>query len=64
MSLVGLGGYHIGTQKDENESIRIVRTAIDHGVTFLDNCWDYNDGKSEDADGQGAARTATARASS
>ncbi len=47
VSLVGLGGYHIGLQKDEQESIRIVRTAIDNGVTFLDNCWDYNDGQSE-----------------
>ena len=47
VSLLGLGGYHIGMQKDEQESIRIVRTAIDNGITFLDNCWDYNDGKSE-----------------
>ncbi len=47
ISLLGLGGYHIGQQKDEQESIQIVRTAIDNGVTFLDNCWDYNDGQSE-----------------
>jgi aryl-alcohol dehydrogenase-like predicted oxidoreductase len=47
VSLVGLGGYHIGLQKDEQESIRIVRTAIDKGINFLDNCWDYNDGQSE-----------------
>jgi len=47
VSLVGLGGWHIGTQSDEAESIRIVRTAIDNGVTFLDNCWDYNGGTSE-----------------
>jgi len=47
VSLLGLGGYHIGIQKDEQESIRIVRTAIDNGVTFLDNCWDYNGGTSE-----------------
>jgi aryl-alcohol dehydrogenase-like predicted oxidoreductase len=47
VSLVGLGGYHIGLQKDEQESIRIVRTALDNGVTFLDNCWDYNNGESE-----------------
>src|ERR1700730_1119043 len=43
----GLGGYHIGSQKDEQESIRIIRTALDGGVNFLDNCWDYNDGQSE-----------------
>ena len=45
--MVGLGGYHIGSQSDEQESIRIVRTALDHGVNFLDNCWDYNGGASE-----------------
>jgi predicted aldo/keto reductase-like oxidoreductase len=47
VSLLGLGGYHIGLQHDEQESIRIIRTAIDNGVNFLDNCWDYNDGASE-----------------
>ena len=47
VSLLGLGGYHIGLQNDEQESIRIVRTAIDNGVNFMDNCWDYNDGISE-----------------
>ncbi len=47
VSLLGLGGYHIGIQRDEQESIRIIRTAIDSGINFLDNCWDYNDGASE-----------------
>jgi len=47
VSLLGLGGYHIGTQRDEAESIRIIRAAVDAGVNFLDNCWDYNDGASE-----------------
>jgi predicted aldo/keto reductase-like oxidoreductase len=47
VSLLGLGGYHIGIQSEEEESIRIIRTAIDNGVTFLDNCWDYNDAQSE-----------------
>jgi len=47
VSLVGLGGYHIGIQHDEQESIRIIRTAIDSGINFMDNCWDYNDGQSE-----------------
>jgi len=45
--MVGLGGYHMGNQSDEGESIRIVRTALDSGINFLDNCWDYNDGQSE-----------------
>ena len=47
VSMMGLGGYHIGNQKDEQESIRIIRAAIDNGVNFLDNCWDYNGGESE-----------------
>src|SRR5262249_38521060 len=42
-----LGGYHIGMQSDEQESIRIIRTALDSGMNFLDNCWDYNGGQSE-----------------
>ena len=47
VSIIGLGGYHIGRQKDEQESIRIIRTALDQGLNFLDNCWDYNGGESE-----------------
>ena len=47
VSSVGLGGYHIGMQSDEQESIRIIRTALDEGINFLDNCWDYNAGTSE-----------------
>lgn len=47
VSAIGLGGYHIANQKDVEESIRIVRTAIDSGINFLDNCWDYHDGDSE-----------------
>jgi len=52
VSRLGLGGYHIGLQRDEAESVRIVRTAVDRGVTFLDNCWDYNEGKSEERMGK------------
>jgi predicted aldo/keto reductase-like oxidoreductase len=47
VSLLGIGGFHLGLPKDEQTAIRIVRTAVDHGVTFMDNCWDYNDGKSQ-----------------
>src|SRR6185295_4771316 len=47
VSMVGLGGFHIGVQKDEKESIAIVRSALDRGINFLDNCWDYNEGQSE-----------------
>jgi predicted aldo/keto reductase-like oxidoreductase len=47
VSVVGLGGFHIIKKNSEDESIRIVRTAIDNGINFLDNCWDYNNGLSE-----------------
>jgi aryl-alcohol dehydrogenase-like predicted oxidoreductase len=47
VSIVGLGGFHMGMQRDPEESVRIVRAAIDGGIDFLDNCWDYNDGESE-----------------
>lgn len=48
VSAIGLGGWHLGFESlDEAESLRIIRTAIDRGITFLDNSWDYNDGASE-----------------
>ena len=47
VSALGLGGYHMGVPKEESESIRIVRSAVDRGVTFLDNSCDYHDGGSE-----------------
>ena len=47
VSCIGLGGAHVGRQATEEESIRIVRAALDGGINFLDNCWDYNDGQSE-----------------
>ena len=47
VSAIGLGGFHIGKQPDPAESIALIRKAIDGGITFMDNCWDYNDGTSE-----------------
>jgi aryl-alcohol dehydrogenase-like predicted oxidoreductase len=48
VSAIGLGGWHLGLEQvDEPLSVRIIRTAIDRGINFLDNCWDYNDGASE-----------------
>lgn len=47
VSAIGLGGFHIGKQPEEAESITIIRSAIDQGITFMDNCWDYNNGVSE-----------------
>jgi aryl-alcohol dehydrogenase-like predicted oxidoreductase len=48
VSAIGIGGWHIGQKVlDEQLSIRIIRSAIDRGITFMDNCWDYNEGASE-----------------
>ena len=48
VSAIGVGGWHLGLKPvDEQLAIRIVRSAIDRGINFLDNCWDYNEGKSE-----------------
>lgn len=48
VSLIGLGGWHLGFKSIEDElAVRIIRTAIDNGINFMDNCWDYNEGASE-----------------
>jgi predicted aldo/keto reductase-like oxidoreductase len=48
VSAIGLGGWHIALPSvDEQLGIRIIRSAIDRGITFMDNSWDYNDGVSE-----------------
>ena len=48
VSAIGLGGWHLGLKHvDEPLSLKIVRSAIDRGVNFMDNCWDYNGGASE-----------------
>ena len=52
VSAIGLGGYHIGKGPDAQANIQLIRLAIDKGITFLDNCWDYNDGISEVRMGQ------------
>src|SRR5262249_42427645 len=52
VSATGLGGHHIGRPKDPAEGIRIIRSAVDRGITFMDNCWDYHDGDSERRMGQ------------
>jgi predicted aldo/keto reductase-like oxidoreductase len=46
VSMVGLGGFHLGLH-DEATAVRLIHTAVDHGLTFMDNCWDYNEGKSQ-----------------
>jgi len=47
VSAIGLGGFHIGLSPDDQEGIRLIRSAIDHGINFMDNSWDYHDGGSE-----------------
>jgi uncharacterized protein len=47
VSALGLGGYHLGSMKSQREAIRLVHAAIDAGITFMDNAWEYHDGRSE-----------------
>ena len=53
VSALGLGGHHLGDAPDEPTAVQIVQEAIDGGVTFFDNCWEYHLGKSEDWMGRG-----------
>ena len=55
VSALGVGGYHIAMASSEREGIRIVHAAIDAGVTFMDNAWEYHDGKSEHVMGKALA---------
>lgn len=52
VSIIGLGGWHVGIQSDPAESVRLIQAAIDGGINFLDNSWDYNEGQSEIRMGQ------------
>src|SRR6201996_6024865 len=56
VSILGIGGFHIGqTRVSEADGIAIVRRALDEGINFLDNCWDYNKGVSEERMGKALA---------
>jgi aryl-alcohol dehydrogenase-like predicted oxidoreductase len=48
VSALGVGGYHLGSTKDQNEATELVERALDAGINFFDNCWDYHDGLSEE----------------
>ena len=48
VSCLGIGGYHLGSIKEEKESTELVARALDAGVNFFDNCWEYHDGVSEE----------------
>jgi aryl-alcohol dehydrogenase-like predicted oxidoreductase len=47
VSAIGLGGYHLGHPPDPADAVQIVHSAIDRGITFMDNSWDYHAGESE-----------------
>jgi predicted aldo/keto reductase-like oxidoreductase len=47
VSALGLGGHHIGKMTNQREAIRLVHAAIDGGISFMDNAWEYHDGRSE-----------------
>src|SRR6266511_4200460 len=52
VTAIGVGGYHLGLMKDDNEAVRLVHEAIDAGITFLDNAWEYHEGRSEELMGR------------
>ncbi|MFZ0629912.1 MAG: aldo/keto reductase [Acidobacteriaceae bacterium] len=52
VSVIGMGGYHLGKPDMTQDAVnRLVHQAIDRGITFIDNCWDYNNGRSEEVVG-------------
>jgi aryl-alcohol dehydrogenase-like predicted oxidoreductase len=55
VAAIGFGGYHLGAMKDEAEAIRLLHAAIDAGITFLDNAWEYNEHVSEERMGKALA---------
>lgn len=55
VTAIGFGGYHLGLVKDDNEAVRLVQESIDAGITFMDNAWEYHDGRSEELMGQAIA---------
>lgn len=52
VSILGLGGSHLGGMKDENEAQRVIDAAVDAGINFVDNAWEYHDGRSEEVVGR------------
>jgi uncharacterized protein len=55
VSIMGIGGWHVGAIEDEKEAMRVVHEAVDEGVTFFDNAWDYQDGHAEEVMGKALA---------
>ena len=52
VTLIGLGGHHSTRHEKEADSIKLIRTAVDEGITFLDNAWDYHMGGGEERMGK------------
>lgn len=55
VTAIGFGGYHLGTIKDDAVAVRLVHETIDAGITFMDNAWEYHDGRSEELMGRAIA---------
>ncbi len=55
VSVLGLGGHHAARPKEESESFRLIHTAIDEGITFMDNAWEYHNGRAEEVMGKALA---------
>jgi len=55
VTIIALGGWHIGSVDDDQEAIAIMQEAVDQGLTFFDNCWDYHNGHSEELMGRALA---------
>jgi aryl-alcohol dehydrogenase-like predicted oxidoreductase len=53
VSALAFGGHHLGDAEDEATAVRMVHDAVDGGISFFDNCWEYHRGKSEDWMGKG-----------
>ena len=53
VSALGFGGHHIGDAEDEETAVRLIRDAVEGGITFFDNCWEYHRGKTEQWMGNG-----------
>jgi aryl-alcohol dehydrogenase-like predicted oxidoreductase len=53
VSALGCGGHHLGDIKEVDEALRLIRAALDAGVTFFDNCWEYYNGETENILGRG-----------
>ncbi|MDQ2835377.1 MAG: aldo/keto reductase [Acidobacteriota bacterium] len=58
VSLIGMGGAHLGlAEVEEDQAIRLVHEALDRGINFLDNSWDYNEGRSEERVGKALSQS-------